>query len=315
MKKLLSVFTIMAAGAFVSCDKNEYGIDNKTPNIKKEVNFSSNITKIELPLTRIAGTTWEKNDSIGIFMFKETSTEIAESKSNIKYTTANGGEVGTFLPTGEIIFFPDNNEKVRFMSYYPYTSDISSFTYKVDVSDQSKQSAIDLLYCFADTVLYDKITNSDKKVSLVFNHKLTKININIKPGDGLVGSDLENTVVSFIGFNTKADFNLISGTLSDPTEKNKITPLKITTAEKDYTVSFESIVIPVANPSDAKIVFDLNNGGDGINSDLFVWKFNTNELESGFEYIYNVTVKRSGIIVEAIIKEWENGGEKNIYAE
>jgi hypothetical protein len=317
MKKfLLSAITIIAAGTFVSCNQNEDGLDNSNPNIKKEVNFSSNITKVELPSTRMSGTNWDANDSIGIFMFEETTTAIVEDKGNIKYTTTTEGENGIFLPAGEAIFFPDNGNKVRFMSYYPYTSGVST-TYNVDVSDQAIQPAIDLLYSFADTVFYDKTTNSDKKVSLVFNHKLTKININIKPGEGLFDNDIKNTVVTFEGFNTKAVFDLTTGGLSSLSDVKTITPLKMSSAVSGYTVSFESIIIPVTDPSAARIVFDLKNGDEGqqINSDLFTWKFSTEELNSGFEYIYNVTVKRSGIIVDAIIKEWEDGGYKDIDAE
>ena len=317
MKKfLLSAITIIAAGTFVSCNQNVDGIDNTNPNIKMEVNFSTNITKVELPSTRMSGTIWDANDSIGIFMFEKTSTTIVENKENIKYVTASGGKKGSFLPADETIFFPDNGNEVRFMSYYPYTSGISTFTYNVDVSDQTNQSAIDLLYSFADAAFYNKET-PDKKVSLMFNHKLTKIIVNIKPGDGLTNEYIENTVVTFEKFNTKADFNLLTGDLSNPTELKTITSEKMATAANGYTVSFESIVLPIANPSTAKIVFDLNNGdtGNGINSDLFTWNFNTEELQGGFEYVYNVTIKRSGIVVEAEIKEWENGGDEDIIAE
>ena len=314
-KHLLSAITIIAAGAFVSCNQNEDGIDNSNSNIKKEVRFSSNITKVELPSTRMSGTQWDANDSIGIFMFEKTAKEIVENKENIKYTTIAGGETGAFLPANEPIFFPDNGDEVRFMSYYPYNSGIST-TYNVNVSDQTNQPAIDLLYCFADTAFYHKLS-SGKKVSLVFNHKLTRIIVNIKPGEGLLADDVNNTVVTFEGFNTKADFNLISGALDNPEEVQNITPLKMTTATGGYTLSFESIVIPVTDPSSAKIVFDLKNGDEDlqVNSDLFSWKFSTEELKSGFEYIYNVTVKRSGIIVDAIVKEWEDGGNKDIDAE
>jgi hypothetical protein len=313
---LLSAITIIAAGTFISCNQNVDGLDNTNPNVKVEVNFATNITKVELPTTRMSGTTWDANDSIGIFMFEKASTTVVEDMNNIKYVTATGGLKGSFLPADETIFFPDNGDEVRFMSYYPYTSEISTFTYNVDVSDQTNQSAIDLLYSFADAAFYDKET-PDKKVSLMFNHKLTKIIINIRPGEGLEDEDIINTVVTFEKFNTKADFNLITGALSNPTELKTITSKKMTTAANGYKVSFESIVLPVVDPSTTKIVFDLNNGdtGNGINSDLFTWNFNTDELQSGFEYIYNVTVKRSGIVVEAEIKEWEDGGDKEIIAE
>ena len=317
MKKylLLPTITVITLIAFVACNQNESEIiphDNR-----KEVNFSSNIAQIDAPLTRATGTTWAESDSIGIYMFEESVTNVVENKRNIKYITELGGKPGLFTPNDEIIFFPDNGDNVRFMSYYPYTTNVSSYVYKVDVSDQSKQSAIDLLYSFDVDTKYNK-TVPGKKVPLLFDHKLTKININIKPGNGLDDDDIINTIVSFDGFNTQADFNLISGELSNADEPETIISLNKDAAADGYTVSYESIVIPVKNPSAAKIIFDLNNEdtGNGTSSDLFLWKFpNDVELQSGFEYIYNVTINRSGIVVEATINEWKDGGFDDINAE
>ena len=318
MKKiLLSAITVIATGAFVSCNQNEDGIDNINPDSRKEVNFSSNITKVSLPTTRAGGIEWEENDEIGVFMFEMLTHNIVEDKSNIEYVTMDGGVKGTFVPgSGTTIFFPDNGDKVRFMSYYPYTASISNYIYPIDVSNQTKQADIDLLHSFADTTFYDKAADN-KKVTLVFNHKLTKININVKPGEGLTPGDLANIDVTFKGFFTTANFNLITGDISNQDAIGTITPLGVTPID-DYYFSYESIVLPMKNPGTASIKFDLNNGNEseGISNDVFTWNFkNETELKGGYEYIYNVTVKRSGIVVEAIINEWLDGGEEDINAE
>ena len=315
MKKfLLSAITVIMAGTFVSCNKNEDVIEKTNPNDRKVVNFSSNITKVNIPTTRAGGSTWDADDAIGIFMFEESSTNIVENKDNIEYITQNGGTIGTFEPSdSDTVFFPDNGNKVRFMSYYPYTANITDYVYSIDVSNQEKQSAIDLLYSFADTVYFNK-TAADKKVPLVFDHKLTKININVKPGEGLKSNDIENIIVTFEGFNTKAEFDLITGKIISQYDTYTITPLKIN-AITDYDFSCESIVLPTADPNAANIKFDLNNG-EGQDSDVFTWSFKTNgELKSGFEYTYNVTVNRSGIVIEATINKWAEGGSLDIEAE
>ena len=314
MKKflLLSTITAIAAGSFISCSQND---DEISPlESRKEVNFSSNIIKVTPPATRAAGDIWHENDSIGIFMFEEATTNVVEGMSNVKYTTATGGETGSFTAANKVIYFPDNSDKVRFMSYYPYTANLVGNTYKVDVSVQTNQPAIDLLYSFDTNAKYDK-TTPDKKVSLVFDHMLTKININVKPGDGLEVEDLENIIVTLEGFNTKADFDLISGTFIDISDVNIITPLVIT-AKNGYVVSSDAIIIPTANPSSAKIVFNLNNGvSEEIKNDIFTWTFKDKALENGYEYVYDVTVKRSGIVVEATINDWTTGDPEVIDAE
>ena len=315
MKKNLFLTTITAIAvtvAFVSCQQDEH---EPNSNSRMEARFSTNIVK-ETPLaTRAAGDKWHENDSIGIFMFEEQYTNVVEGMGNVKYTTEDGGKTGEFTATDKIIYFPDNGAKVRFMSYYPYTENIENNIYKVDVSDQTNQPAIDLLYSFNDAAKYDK-TSPDKKVSLVFDHMLTKININIKAGDGLEDSDLDNIEVYFEGFNTEVNFNLISGSLSEPSDISNIIPAKITKKE-EYYVSYEAIIIPTEDPRSAKIVFDLQNGNEGepSKSDVFTWKFNNVNLIKGTEYTYNVTISRSGIVVEAIINDWAPGGENNITAE
>jgi len=317
MKKflLLSTITAIAAG-FISC--NQIDDEIKPMESRKEVFFSSNIIKVTPPpvKTRMAGAEWAVNDPIGIFMFDETSTDVVEGMANIKYVSTNAGTTGKFEADDVTIFFPDNGNKVRFMSYYPFTTNLTGNTYKVDVSDQTDPPAIDLLYSFDTNAKYDK-TSPDKKVTLVFDHKLTKISINVKPGDGLEEKDLENIIVTLEGFNTKANFDLISGVLSDPSDDETIiTPLVIT-AKEGYVVSSEAIIIPTANPSSAKIVFNLNNEDEteGVKNDIFTWTFKEKALENGFEYVYDVTVRRSGIVVEATINDWTTGEPEEIDAE
>ena len=309
MKKnllLLAVVLIATAATFSSCCNDD---ESNIPSEKrKEVKFSSNIATVNTPL-RMAGNTWEKDDAIGIYMFEDAATVVVEGMENVEYTTQSNSETGSFNPKGKVIYFPDNGNEVRFMSYYPYKSDVvtNGDVYKVDVSSQTSQPAIDLLYSFNKTALFDKKV-VDKKVPLVFNHQLTKVYINVKAGTGLTNDDLGNIEIHLAGLNTKADFNLIDGALDNYSTIANITPRSIS-AEEGYKVSYEAIVLPeTTTPEEAQIVFDLKNG------DLFTWNFNT-PLNNATKYTYNVTINRSGIVVEATINEWINGGENNIDAE
>ena len=314
MKKfLLSAISFIVAGAFVSCNQNN---DITPSNSRKDVKFSSNILKVDPPAkTRAAGEVWHQNDSIGIFMFESDATNVVDDMKNIKYTTEEGGKTGEFSADDVIIYFPDNGDKVRFMSYYPYTASIVNNTYIVDVADQTTQAAIDLLHSFDKDASFDKAT-IDKKVPLFFDHKLTKINVNIKPGSGLNSNDIINTIVTFDGFNTQVNFNLISGEFSNHDKPEIITLLKKGTAVDDYTVSYESIIIPTTDASEAKIKFDLDNGdGQDIKSNVFTWNFKDAVLEEGTEYTYNVTINRSGIVVEAEINDWTPTEANDIDAE
>ena len=312
---LLSATALFAVTAIlVSCNQNEDV--NNTSGQRTEVKFTSNIIAMN-PETKVVDDNWDEDDAIGIYMFKKATTEVVEKANNVEYKTGDGI---SFLPTtNKIIYFPDNGEEVRFMSYYPYNEGVDAKdVYTVDVSDQSIQSDIDFLYCFNKEVAYDKKTLG-KKVSLEFDHKLVKIIINVKAGEGLDdNSDLKNINVYFSGLNTKVNFDLKEGDFVRNSYNSvaDITPVSIEEKE-DYVVSYEAIILPMGEISEnAKIVFDLKNGDneEGTNSDVFTWNFNST-LVSGKKHTYNVTIDRSGIVVEATIKNWDTIEEKDITAE
>ena len=279
------------------------------------VQFSSNIVTMN-SVSRASANSWAVLDIIGIYMYEENTLDVVETKENIPYFTETGGATGSFKPQSTVIYFPDNGDKVRFMAYYPYKGVVTddSDVFKVDVSDQSDQPAIDLLYSLHADAKYDK-KSPDRKVSLVFTHQLTKVNVNVKAGDGLTKDDLTNVAVSFAGLNTKADFALMSGTLSDASTPQAIA-LKSATTPQNYAAGFESIVLPTAAIPAAQIVFDLNNGdeGSGVASDQFTWNFDQ-ALAPHTKYTFNATISRSGIVVEATITDWINTDESDIIAD
>ena len=305
--KSIFLAAALIVSAIVSCTRDSVICVHE----KAEVKFSSNIINTK-PQARAVDDIWSPTDSIGVYMYSENATNIVEGKANIQYVTENGGNIGDFKAKGEVIYFPDNWDKVRFMAYYPYMPEVSTdYVYKVDVSNQLNQPAIDLLYSFDTDAVYDK-SAINKKVSLVFDHKLTKIIVNVKAGTGVVNTDLDNLTISISELNTKANFNLENGTLSDYSNVAKITPLA-TIPQNDYAKGFEAIILPETSIPNAEIVFNLNNG-DPENSSLYTWKFD-NVLNAATKYTYNVTINRSGIVVEATINDWINGGENDINAE
>ena len=292
--------------AFSSCCDHYYEIIVPPATEKVAVKFSSNIVTMGSNL-RMAGNTWDAEDAIGVYMLEKESTTEVENTSNVEYITETGGQTSAFKAKDKIIYYPDNDSEVRFMSYYPYKESIIDAVYKVDISTQTNQSSIDFLYSFNIGKTYKKTTASSV-IPLVFDHKLTKVLINVKPGTGLATSDIDDINVYFSGLNTTADFNLKNGTLSNPSNTKNITPLTVMPVS-GYTFSSESIILPMATiPTGAKIVFELLNGS------IFIWDFNMT-LNAATKYTYNVTINRTGIEVEATINDWINGGDADVNAE
>ena len=309
MKKIyLLAMAFIVTGTFIACQQEK--IISSHDNT--EVTFSSNIVKTT-PTTKVVGSTWEENDIIGVYMLEEGLNVVVAGVGNIPYDTPIGGETGSFTASDQVIYFPDNGDKVRFMAYYPYRETITSYIYPVNVSDQRVQKNIDLLYSINETPL-DK-TTPDKKVPLVFDHQLTKIIVHVKAGEGLDNVDLAKIKIYFTGLNTTADFTLMDGTLSNPGGIANITPVSIN-PKATYAASFEAIVLPAEEVTGAQILFDLDNGDteQEIESDLFSWHF-TQKLLKGTKYTYNAIINRSGIVIETSINDWISKEEENIEAE
>lgn len=172
---------------------------------------------IEGSQTRASDISWAANDAIAVYMKKSgfplNSPALAE---NVKYVTADGSPA--FLPAdpAKEITIPANGVEVDFIAYYPYKSTIAGLQYPVDLSDQSKQEVIDLMY--SDNVRSLTFRNPD--VHLNFVHQLSKVILNIsseKPEYSLTGLRAKITNVGLT-----SSFSLIDGTLSLPASMGNV---------------------------------------------------------------------------------------------
>ena len=295
-KYLLSGFVAIIFSTLFSCVYEEVLSYTPTPPMpeegRTEVKFSSNITRSTHSSLRLSGNKWETGDAIGIYMFERNSLNVVGGSSNVEYVTKKGGYNGNFNAKSNIVYFPNNGQKVRFMSYYPYSKATKGAIYKINISNQIPQSELDLLYCFDDMAIYDKNIETNN-IPIVFKQQMAKIYINVRNGEGLQGYDLMNMKVYISGLSTKADFNLLTGKISNLTGTTPIYP-SILIAGGGNVYSSEATVIPGANISNAKIVFTLNNGK------TYTWKLD-DIFEKGKRYTFNVIVKTSGITVKTVV--------------
>ena len=285
MKKMIKFFALaLLAGAMVSCNTED--TTSTTPNGKVAVQFTGGISVN----TRASGLAWADGDRIGIFMTGANQTlsadAIKEGVDNVCYQTS-GSIAFSPISGGKTIYYPIDGD-VDFYSYYPYTT-VSNYKVALNVADQTNQEAIDFMY--AKTTGCNKAT---PQVDLRFSHMLSRLILNVQPGNGLTEDDLNKLKVTIKDQNTTATFNLADGVISGDGNPANI-KMKAVQVGKRY----EAILLPTASKI-REIEFDLDNGYDAP----FVWKMDQ-ELKGGNLYNYTtVKLTRSTVDMSGTIESW-----------
>ena len=250
--------------------------------------------------TRAYDDQWEKGDEIGIFGFTQGDAP-TQAHTNVRYVTTGGN--GTFTPDGTTIYLPTDGSSLDFVAYYPHTTDLENGIYTVDVENQSDQSAIDLMA--ADTQTADRINNT---VAFNFGHKLSKIVLTFKPGDGMALSELTGMKVQLTNQQTLATFDVTQPDGEVVVGTN--TPATLTLNTDADGTSSEGIVLPSANFDGMTLHLELSDGSSFFNWDLEKSQ-NADKFEAGKKYVYDITVNRSGLGVTATIEDWTPGNGEN----
>lgn len=287
MEKMTKFFALaLLAGAMVSCSSEDSPM---THNDKVAVQFTGGITVN----TRAAGVAWADGDKIGIFMTgagQTLSTDaIKEGVDNVCYQS-NGSIAFSPISGGKTIYFPIDGD-VDFYSYYPQTT-VNDYKVALDVTDQTKQEAIDFMY--AKTEGCNKAT---PQVELKFNHQLCNLILNVQADNGLTQDELKDMTVTIKDQNTTATYNLVDGTISDEGNRANIT-MKATKTTEDGK-QYEAILLPTTSTT-RQLVFDLNNGYYAP----FVWTMES-DLKGGNRYNYaTVKLTRTGVVLTGTIEAW-----------
>lgn len=267
------------------------------------------------------GDEWLAMDKIGVYMTSDDKllpegilSEGGNAADNVKYDTRPGipASSASFAPsnTGETIYYPKTGN-VNIVAYYPYcvsgsgTGEIGSdCIYNIDITDQSteaKQAAVDALYAKKTGV-----EPSKNAVTLEFAHLMSKITLYVKAGEGVDAADISSLAASdviFEGMPVSARIALASGTCTAGTVSGQavFSPLKWASAPEGCQASFTAILIPQAANTypGRKVAFE--SGG----RDYVLEIPDTDEFAAGNHYVYRVSVKKTGIVIDCIdIMEW-----------
>ena len=216
-------------------DNSSWGSDSQN------VKFSSYIEGQKT--VKASGTTWTTGDKVGIFMKKAGADLGASTAANKQFIADDRGTL-TAAAADQALAYPEG--AVDFVAYYPYTAIVTENKVAVDVKNQSKPEAIDLLYSNNAT----NVTASANAVNLGFKHQLATVRLNIK-AQGIAST--AGLTATLTGSKTAGSFNLADGSLA---------VTDASAADIAFTVNAagtqaEAIVLP-QNAANVKVKFTLN---------------------------------------------------------
>ncbi|MDR0333086.1 MAG: fimbrillin family protein [Dysgonamonadaceae bacterium] len=284
---------------FVSCNKeNEIENPLDRPN---QVRFSATVGN-GVATPRVSGTDWTAGNAIGVFALNAgqslTTAGIFDDASNIRFTTNGSGNfiVGN---QSEAIIFPATGN-LDFIAYYPFSPDVTEFTLPINVSDQSDQTKIDVLYSNNAT----GYNNANHNVQLQFARKMAQLVFNVANGDGV--PSLAGLTVEIDGLATEGSMNLANGDITLSTTGN-ITVVPVI-ASDNLSAQAISIMLPTQNLSTATVRFTLNG-------QVFNWTPPAQIIASGMRYTYNFQLSTTGLEelnpTGSIIDDWQDGNDPN----
>lgn len=268
MKSLLGI--MLSLCILQSCQNDETSIIRNEVN-NKGIAFSSVIDDAQN--SRAYNSTWEVKDEIGVFMLSHDNRQVLES--NVTYVT-NTPE-GYFVSKNRPMNYPEDGRTVDFIAYYPYNESVTDYTsYTINLRDQSKQNAIDLMTA---TNLTGRDQNSPQG-NLQFRHLLSKLVLNLSASEGNL---LKGIKAKVKGVKVNGTADLSTGVL---TPADETADLSLFVNEEGTQA--EAVLLPQTLTGKLRISLELNGQQKEVDTQI------SGSLEPGTRYICNVKINYKG---------------------
>ena len=283
MKKILAL--VATASLMFSCSQEV------TPDLEK---FPINISVGQQ--TRATDTTFESGDEVGIYVVNydgSTAGSLSATGNqvdNMHFTYSNNA----WAPD-ETIYWKDKTTAADFYAYYPYSEspNISAHPFAVATDQSAKGDFWDSDFLWGKTA---NVSPTSSAVPIVTNHSLSRILVDVVPGDGFAGTWGNAAVsVKICDVKTSATIDLATGVATATGENGEIVPLAA--AETGTTLSYKAMMIPQVVADNSKLVVVTVDGVDYIYRKGYEFKANT-------EHKFTVTVNKTGGSVDMSIGEW-----------
>ena len=284
------------AALMFSCKENvtEVPFEEKMP-----INISVDVQ------TRANDSTFESGDAVGIYVVNyngsAAGTLAAEGNQadNAKFEY-NGGGWSSEAP----IYWKDKSTSADFYAYYPYSESVNiaaqPFSVQADQSNDANFWASDFLW--GKTA---KVAPTSNAVGVQVNHVMSRMLIEVKPGNGFTTEAWNNAQKSVTIANvlTDATINLATGVATATGSSTTIIPRGVDSINIT-TLNYKAMMVPQTVADNTKLIVINVDGTEYVYRTGHTFKANT-------QHKFSVTVNKTGSSVDVTIGEWEMDGSVN----
>lgn len=295
----LLLLAALAAGV-ASCSKDN--LSDHHPGAAPPVRFTTGMTA--MPRTRAVSdaygrTLWVAGDAVGIFMVTHDTTLVEPRGNNLPYVALASTFATPFAAAAQPIRLPAiRGKRVDFIAYHPYRADVGgNFSFPIDLTDQSSQSALDVLYARADNNGYGYSRddgNDNTTVDLRFRHLLTKLVLRVSKHPNVSG---EITGVTINHVYTDITVEFLKGSITVRGETKGITPYAVTPG-----AHYEAVLAP--GGINLSTVTFTTSDGERYTWDMYK-QIPGGNTDIGKLYTFDILLTRYAVSATLSIDPWQ----------
>lgn len=323
MKTNLMITMAAAVLVLAGCHKD----DKEQPdNWTGEIRLASGVTaqlKSRSIETGLQGNQIDESVKVGVFINENTDVDPAPTiyTQNMMYTADGRGG----LSTASQPYFPQSGNGVDIYAYAPHTAGYASgakgamsFTVQTNQSTKDAYLASDLIWgqpmkeaAGGSYETANPVARTSSVIRLSFKHMLSKIEVKLKPGNGLKIEDFKGATLSILNVLPTMTVTMNSGKLGNASgNKTDIIAATYATVAAPADLTASAIVVPQTIAKGERFLkVHLATGGDlyytlpneASDKDLV--------LESGKIYKYEIQVDLTSLTVNTTVDDWELIGD------
>lgn len=323
MKTNLMITMAAAVLVLAGCHKD----DKEQPDTWiGEIRLASGVTaqlKSRSIETGLQGKQIDASVKVGVFINENTDVDPAPTTytQNMEYTANGTGG----LSTASQPYFPQSGNGVDIYAYAPhaagYTSGATgamSFTVQTNQSTKDAYLASDLIWgqpmkeaAGGGYETANPVARTSSVIRLSFKHMLSKIVVQLKPGNGLAPNDFQSATLSILNVLPTMTVTMNSGLLGTASgNKTDITAATYATVAAPADLTASAIVVPQTIAKGERFLkVHLATGGDLYYTLPKEVSDKDLVLESGKIYKYEIQVDLTSLTVNTTVDDWELIGD------